>query len=64
MKAFYTIGLVIISNIFMSFVWFRQLKFHKTKWLGSIGFFGIVLVSWCIAFFKYSFMIPAYKIGI
>ncbi|MBP6693688.1 MAG: DMT family protein [Saprospiraceae bacterium] len=29
-----------------------------------MGFFGIVLVSWCIAFFEFFFMIPAYKIGL
>lgn len=63
MKVFYTIGLLIISNIFMSFAWYGHLRFHEMKWFSHLGLIGIILVSWGIAFFEYSFMIPANRIG-
>lgn len=52
-----TIGLLIISNIFMTFAWYGHLKF-KTSPL-----YLVVLVSWGIAFFEYCFQVPANRIG-
>jgi uncharacterized protein (DUF486 family) len=54
----YTILLLIISNIFMTFAWYGQLKSlnHKALWV-------VILVSWGIAFFEYLFQIPANRIG-
>lgn len=63
MKIVYTILLLIISNIFMSFAWYGHLKFHEFKWFSKLGLAGIVLVSWGIALFEYSFMIPANRLG-
>ena len=53
-----TIGLLIISNIFMTFAWYGHLKNHKESplWI-------IILVSWGIAFFEYCFMVPANRLG-
>lgn len=31
MKMLYTIFLLVISNIFMSFAWYGHLKFHEMK---------------------------------
>lgn len=52
-----------VSNIFMSFAWYGHLKFQDNKWFSSLGLLGIILFSWGIAFFEYSCMIPANRIG-
>jgi uncharacterized protein (DUF486 family) len=54
---FISIGLLILSNIFMTFAWYGHLKF-KEKALVTV-----VLVSWCIAFFEYCLQVPANRIG-
>lgn len=52
-----TIGLLLISNIFMTFAWYGHLKF-KTSAL-----YLVILISWGIAFFEYCFQVPANRIG-
>ena len=52
-----TIGLLIASNIFMTFAWYGHLKF-KTAPL-----FAVILISWAIAFFEYLLQVPANRIG-
>jgi len=47
--------LLIVSNIFMTFAWYGNLKFKSS----SISLPVIILISWGIAFFEYCFMIPA-----
>lgn len=54
---FYTIGLLIISNIFMTFAWYGHLK-YKTTPLMIVIFF-----SWGIALLEYIFQVPANRIG-
>ena len=51
-----SIILIIISNIFMSFAWYGQLKYFSGH-----GWLLTVLVSWSIAFFEYLFLIPAIR---
>jgi uncharacterized protein len=53
-----TIGLLLISNIFMTFAWYGHLKGHKESplWI-------VILASWGIAFFEYCFQVPANRIG-
>ena len=63
MKSFYTIGLLILSNTFMTFAWYGHLKFKEMKWFESLGIIAIVLISWAIAFFEYCFQVPANRIG-
>jgi len=63
MKAFYTIGLLILSNIFMTFAWYGHLKFGEMKGFQSLGLFAIVLISWGVALFEYFFQVPANRIG-
>ena len=52
------IGLLILSNIFMTFAWYGHLKNHKTTalWL-------VILISWGIAFFEYCLQVPANRLG-
>ena len=52
-----TIGLLLASNIFMTFAWYGHLKFKST------GLVTVILVSWGIAFFEYCLMVPANRIG-
>ena len=63
MKALYTIFLLILSNTFMTLAWYGHLKFAEIKHLNKIGLFGIILISWGIAFFEYLLQVPANKIG-
>lgn len=52
------IGLLIVSNIFMTFAWYGHLKNRKSSalWL-------VILLSWGVAFFEYCFQVPANRIG-
>ena len=64
MKGFYTIGLLIVSNIFMTFAWYGQLKLKQEySWFASLTLIGVVLFSWSIALFEYLCQIPANRIG-
>ena len=53
-----TIGLLVISNLFMTFAWYGHLKHYKG---GKI--YIAILVSWFIALFEYAVMVPANRIG-
>ena len=63
MKSLATIGLLILSNTFMTLAWYGHLKFAEMKWFSKLGLFSIVLISWGIAFFEYCFQVPANRIG-
>lgn len=53
-----TIGLLILSNVFMTFAWYAHLKELGTKpWIVA------VLFSWGIAFFEYLIQVPANRLG-
>jgi len=63
MKTFYTIGLLALSNTFMTFAWYGHLKFKEMKWFETLPLVGVVLISWGIALFEYFFQVPANRIG-
>jgi uncharacterized protein (DUF486 family) len=63
MKGFYTIGLLILSNVFMTLAWYGHLKFKELKWFENLGLISIILISWGLALFEYFFQVPANKIG-
>lgn len=63
MKQFWTILLLIISNIFMTLAWYGHLQFKKLGWFENSGLFMIILLSWGLAFFEYCFQVPANRIG-
>lgn len=54
---FVTIGLLLASNVFMTFAWYGHLKF-KTAPLALV-----IAVSWGIALFEYMLQVPANRIG-
>ena len=63
MKSFITIGLLILSNAFMTLAWYGHLKFAEWKWFSKLGLASVVLISWGIALFEYCFQVPANKMG-
>jgi hypothetical protein len=52
-----TVGLLLLSNIFMTFAWYGHLRFKAAPLL------LVILVSWGIAFFEYLLQVPANRIG-
>jgi uncharacterized protein (DUF486 family) len=52
-----TIGLLILSNVFMTFAWYGHLKFKSLPLLAAI------LISWGIALGEYMLQVPANRIG-
>ena len=54
----YTIFLLILSNIFMTFAWYGHLKYGH-DW----SLWKVILVSWGIALFEYCLAVPANRIG-
>lgn len=63
MQAFWTVVLLIISNIFMTFAWYGNLKLQEINITTSWPLIAIIFASWGIALLEYSFMIPANRIG-
>ena len=52
-----TIGLLLLSNLFMTFAWYGHLKF-KAAPLALV-----ILASWSLAFFEYCLQVPANRWG-
>jgi uncharacterized protein (DUF486 family) len=52
-----TIGLLLASNVFMTFAWYGHLK-YKTA-----GLVTVILISWLIALPEYALQVPANRIG-
>ncbi|MGG7661105.1 DMT family protein [Dyadobacter sp. BHUBP1] len=63
MKSVLTIGLLVLSNAFMTMAWYGHLKFKEMAWFSKLGLFSIILISWGIALFEYCFQVPANRIG-
>lgn len=63
MKGLWTVGLLILSNAFMTLAWYGHLKFGELKWFSKLGLISIVFISWGIALFEYFFQVPANRIG-
>jgi uncharacterized protein (DUF486 family) len=53
-----TVGLLALSNVFMTIAWYGHLKNLSSKpwWIAAI-------VSWSIALFEYLLQVPANRIG-
>lgn len=63
MKGLITVGLLVASNIMMTFAWYGHLKLQEMKISSDWPLFGVILFSWGIAFAEYCFMVPANRIG-
>jgi uncharacterized protein (DUF486 family) len=62
-KGLLTIGLLVLSNVFMTLAWYGHLKFKSFKSTESLGLLAIILISWGIALFEYALQVPANRIG-
>ncbi len=53
-----TVGLLTLSNVFMTFAWYGHLKTlsNRAWWVAA-------LISWTIALFEYLLQVPANRIG-
>jgi uncharacterized protein len=63
LRYFSTIGLLLLSNAFMTFAWYGHLKFFGNGSKYSTSLWIIILLSWGLAFFEYCFQVPANRIG-
>ncbi len=56
--AWFPFAALVVSNIFMTFAWYRRLRFKETQplWIA-------IVASWGIAFFEYLVMVPANRYG-
>ncbi len=63
MQGFYTIFLLVVSNVFMTFAWYGHLKLQQSKVIGDWPLFGVILFSWGVALFEYCAQVPANRIG-
>lgn len=53
-----TVGLLTLSNVFMTFAWYAHLKeLNQKAWIVA------ALVSWGIALFEYLLQVPGNRIG-
>ncbi len=63
MRGLYTILFLIVSNVFMTFAWYGNLKLTEMKLIDNWPLILIVVCSWGVAFFEYLFMVPANRFG-
>ena len=63
MQGLYTILLLTVSNIFMTFAWYGHLKLQEMKVISNWPLYAVILFSWGIALAEYTFQIPANRIG-
>ena len=62
-KTLLTIGLLVLSNTFMTFAWYGHLRFKQMNWFNNLGLVAVIFISWGIALFEYSLQVPANRIG-
>lgn len=62
-SALLTVGMLVISNIFMTFAWYGHLKLQQTGVSNNWPLYLVILFSWGIALLEYSFQVPANRIG-
>ena len=63
MNGFYTILLLVASNVFMTLAWYGHLKMAEFSWFKTLPLIGVIAISWGIAFFEYCLQVPANRIG-
>ena len=63
MKGLYCVLLLTLSNIFMTLAWYGHLQIKQYPMLARLSLFGIIILSWGLAFFEYIFQVPANRAG-
>lgn len=62
-SAIFTILLLVISNVFMTFAWYGNLRLQQSGVSSNWPLYLVILASWGVALIEYCFMIPANRIG-
>lgn len=62
-NALITIGMLIVSNIFMTFAWYGHLKLQASGISSNWPLWLVIIFSWGIALAEYSFQVPANRMG-
>ncbi|SOE50212.1 membrane protein, putative [plant metagenome] len=57
MHKFLPIGLLVLSNVFMTFAWYGHLKFPNSPLA------KVIFISWMIALVEYCLAVPANRLG-
>ncbi len=57
MTALITVGLLVLSNVFMTVAWYGHLKYKH------LPLYLVILISWGVAFFEYCLQVPANRMG-
>lgn len=63
MNGLWTVLMLIVSNVFMTFAWYGHLKLAEMKISTGWPLIAVILFSWGIAFFEYCLTVPANRIG-
>ncbi|MDO5571640.1 MAG: DMT family protein [Bacteroidales bacterium] len=63
MRGVFSILLLIVSNIFMTFAWYGHLKLQEAKVTTNWPLYAIILLSWGIALAEYCCQVPANRLG-
>ena len=63
MKGFWTVLMLVFSNVLMTFAWYGHLKLQEMKISTDWPLILIIVMSWGIAFFEYCLLVPANRIG-
>lgn len=64
MNYFPTIGLLIISNVFMTFAWYGHLKLQQINvFSANTPLYVVIVCSWLLALPEYACQVPANRIG-
>lgn len=62
-KGLISILLLVVSNVFMTFAWYGNLKLEQMNVTKDWPLILIILLSWGVALLEYLVMIPANRIG-
>ncbi len=64
MNGWITVLLLVVSNVFMTFAWYGQIKLSELGYIGrSTPLWIIIIGSWLIALVEYCFAVPANRLG-
>ena len=63
MQGVWTILLLVVSNVFMTFAWYGHLKLQEMKISQGWPLIAVILFSWGLAFFEYCAQVPANRLG-
>ncbi len=58
-----TVLMLILSNVVMTFAWYGHLRLQNMGISSHWPLIGVIVFSWCIAFFEYCLAVPANRLG-